>query len=165
MKSEKLHGFTLAETLVTLALTSVMVTMAYLGFGQVQRLLKQFADQNYFITRLSELNKRFVSLQSLNGLLTETEHEKFVMNTDSAYYVISLAQENILLERSGHVDTFDLAPLDLRVAYEKTTHPEIKLVNKIDFDVSYRRQKFHVQLIKQYDAFTHLKFELEHGNR
>ncbi|MGZ3885396.1 MAG: PulJ/GspJ family protein [Bacteroidia bacterium] len=157
----KLNGFTLAEMLVTLALTSIMLTFAFLGYGNIQRLLRQFSDQGTFITELNVLNERLDLFTKQPGTITQSSEGMFSMEGDSLNYSLELHEKTILFRCAERTDTFHLAPLHAEVKYEPLNTSAASLVNRISFDIYYRQQKFHLVFSKTYDAYTKLMLEKE----
>lgn len=152
--------------MVTLALTGIMTSFAYMGYNYTQKLLTQFNEQNYFITQLSELNKRFHLLSNSAKEVTKLNESKFLLKSDSINYSIEFNSENILINKSGVIDTFHLDVVDLKNGFEMMNNTlwEGKLVNTIDFDVVFQKEKFHVSFIKKYDAYSKLILETQNNN-
>lgn len=159
---KKLKAFTLAEMLVTLALTSMLLGFCYLSFNYVQQLLHQFSRQSFFITQLNELNKRTGLLMSGPGMVTR-ENDHLVFRSDSVSQAIDFKENSILMTRFGKTDTFFMAAQKLSYHYETLSHPrwQNRLVNSLDFDVFFQDQKFHLAFRKDYDAGTKLNLEKE----
>jgi hypothetical protein len=123
-------------------------------------LLQQFSKQSFFITQLNELNKRTHLLMTTPGIVIK-ESEKLVFRSDSADNSLEFTETSILLTRFGKTDTFYMAAERPRCSFETLGNAQWqnRLVNGLDFDVYFRKQKFHLSFHKQYDAGT--KFNLE----
>jgi prepilin-type N-terminal cleavage/methylation domain-containing protein len=165
MLNKKIPGFTMAELLVTMALTSLLVSFAYMGFNYIDRLLKQYREQSHFINQLSELKTRLNLLSSLPGTITKENENTFVFKTDSSVSHLKLKTEYVLLERFNRTDTFLLKPTDTKTSFETMNHTEWRnrLINQIEFDIYFQKQKFHLIFSKKYDAFTKLELEKENN--
>ena len=161
MPTKKISAFTLAEMLVTLALTSILITFCYMSFNYTEQLLNQFNRQSLFITQLNELNKRGDILMKAPGIIIREGDEKIIFRSDSIDNSLEFGKENILLKRFGQTDTFDLASEKLSYRYEKLSNPlwQDRLVNTVEFDVYFQKQKFHLTFHKNYDAVTKLGLE------
>ncbi|HWY10382.1 MAG TPA: prepilin-type N-terminal cleavage/methylation domain-containing protein [Bacteroidia bacterium] len=166
MLNRKIKAFTLSELMVTLALTGMLISFTYLGYGFVQKLLAKFNEQTYFINQVNELNKRFSQLSFMRGEITLENETKFMIKTDSTNYSIEFAKKNILMSTNNVVDTFKLESQDLKNGFETLTnqHWNEKLVNNIEFDVLFEKEKFHLVFNKQYDAYSKLILETQKGN-
>lgn len=156
----KLKAFTLAEMLVTLALTSILLSFCYLSFGYIQQLLQQFSKQSFFITQLNELNKRTNLLMQGPGIVIK-EADRLIFRTDSLDHSIAFTEEAILLKRFGQTDTFFMAPQQPACTFETLGNPlwQNRLVNGLELDVYFQKQKFHLTFHKNYDALTKLQLE------
>ncbi len=166
MLNKKIKGFTISELMVTLALTGIITSFAYLGFNYTQKLLKQFNEQNHFISQLNELNKRFTLLSnSANEIIKESD-SKYLIKSDSSYCSLEFGVETILMNKTGFVDTFHLKTVNLEFNFEKLNNPawEAKLVNSLSFNVLFEKEKFRISLNKHYDAYSKLKLETENNN-
>jgi prepilin-type N-terminal cleavage/methylation domain-containing protein len=165
MLNKKIKAFTISELMITLALTGIMTSFAYMGFNYTQKLLHQFHDQNSFIVQLTELNKR-LSLLSGPAKEIKSESEKcFVFRSDSMQCKIDFRPDIILLNRSGNTDTFHLTVTDLKSEFEKMQNPawEGKLINHIEFYVLFQKEKFRVSFNKKYDAYSKLILETQNN--
>lgn len=163
MPIKKIPGFTLAEMLVTLALTSMMITFCYLSFNYTQHLLSQFNRQSYFITQLSELKKRGDRLMHAHSLMLQEDEKKIIFKSDSSEHSLEFTEELILMRHAAQTDTFHLAPKKISISYEAFSNPawQHKLVNTLELDVYFQKQNFHLVFRKRYDALTRLQLEKE----
>jgi prepilin-type N-terminal cleavage/methylation domain-containing protein len=162
LPDKKLKAFTLAEMLVTLALTSLLLSFCYLSFNYVQQLLQQFSRQSFFITQLNELNKRSNLLMEAPGIVIK-ESEGLIFRSDSIDQSIKFTETSILITRFGKTDTFFMAADRPRCSFELLGNPawQNRLVNQLEFDVHFQHQKFHLAFHKTYDAGTKLNLEKE----
>jgi prepilin-type N-terminal cleavage/methylation domain-containing protein len=165
MLNKKIKAFTLAEMLVTLALTSIMVTFSYLGLSQMHKLLFQYSDQNLFITQLNELNKRAAFLfEEANSVQKKSETE-LVFKTDSAESKIVFHPSYILTIKNNKTDSFRLENKGLKIENEELViESQISPVKRIEFDIYFGKQKFHLIFIKNYDAYSKFMIETENGS-
>lgn len=165
MLNKKIKAFTIAELMVTLALTGIMTSFAYLGFNYTQKLLHQFNEQNYFIVQLTELNKRLILLSSLAKEVTIENEKTFLLKSDTINCKIDFNPNYILLNKSGAIDTFHLETTDLKNEFELMNNPlwERKLVKHFQFDVLFKKEKFHLAFDKTYDAYSKLLLETQNN--
>ncbi len=161
MATKKIKAFTLAEMLVTLALTSIMIMFCYLSFNYLQQLLNQFRQQSFFITQLNELKKRGDALTTQPVLILKENDEKIVFKADSGESRLEFGEKNLLMTRAGRTDTFHLAGEKLNCGFEAFSNPlwQNRLVNQVEFDIYFQKQKFHLTFHKNYDAVTKLNLE------
>src|SRR5438552_3463661 len=118
MLNKKIKAFTLAEMLVTLALTSMMVSFAYLGFNQLGRLLKYQEDQGYFITQFNELQKRLLVMSQNDGKLYLVSETEFLFEGDSLHCTLDLGNDEILMVQGNRSDTFHLKAENIKTDLE-----------------------------------------------
>jgi prepilin-type N-terminal cleavage/methylation domain-containing protein len=165
MLNKKINAFTISELMVTLALTGIITSFAYIGFNYTQKLLHQFNEQNYFIVQLTELNKRFDLLSAAVQEVTKENETRFILKSDSLTYKIDFNSEYILLNKSGSVDTFHLKAVGLKSDFEVMNNPlwERKLINHFAFDIVYQKERFHISFNKQYDAYSKLILETKNN--
>lgn len=165
MRNRKIKAFTLAEMLITLALTSIMVSFAYLGLSQLDKLLVQYSDQNLFITQLNELNKRTMILFDQAQSIEKVSETEIVFKTDSSESKLRFNPSFILTVRNNVADTFKLENKELNIVNEELTaeSPGI-LVKKMEFNIYFGKQKFHLIFIKNYDAYSKLMIETDNGD-
>jgi prepilin-type N-terminal cleavage/methylation domain-containing protein len=162
MLNKKIRAFTLAEMLVTLALTSVMVTFSYLGLTSIQKLLVDYKNQNSFISKMNELNKRIDFLFTKANTITKVANEKIVFNADSAESKVIFESNYILTVKDNVTDTFQFGPKGMKITYEEITeNSSIELIKGLEFDIYFKKQKFHLTFSKNYDAFSKLKFSAD----
>ncbi|MBP7809083.1 MAG: prepilin-type N-terminal cleavage/methylation domain-containing protein [Bacteroidia bacterium] len=159
MLSKKIKAFTLAEMLVTLALTSVMVTFSYLGLTSMQKLLVDYKNQTNFISKLNELNKRIEFLFTKANTITRVTDEKLIFKTDSVESKVVFGSNYVLTIKDNVTDTFQFEQKALKITYEGMADiTSIELINGLEFDIYFKKQKFHLTFSKNYDAFSKLKF-------
>ncbi len=161
--NKKIKAFTLAELLVTLALTAILVTLSYAGLNYIQKLLKQYNEQSYFVTQMSELNRRLSLQADQAGFIKSRSGNELTFGTDSFVSTLLFYPGHILLKKNGVTDSFLLENSALRLSYEKLNSYESQLVNKLEFDVIFNKQKFHCAFSKTYDAYSKFIIESEHG--
>ena len=163
MLIKHIKAFTLAEMLVTMALTSLLAGFCYLGYTNIQRMLGQQSRQNSFITTLNVFTTRTGRLmQSCNRAILEQDR-KLIFYCDSVKTSLQFGENNILMSRFGRTDTFYLKPGGLQLGYEPLQNAawQNRLVNRLELDVYYQEQSFHLDFRKMYDALTKLGLEKE----
>jgi len=163
MLNKKLPGFTMVELLVTMSLSSILVVFAYMGFNNTQSQLKQYSLQSRFIADYNEFNKRIDLLSQAKGIIT-ADNEKYLFTDDSVHASISLANSFILVSKNNQADTFHLEITGVKPFYEPMNNPswQNRLINRLEFEIVFDKQKFCLVLIKNYDAYT--KFIIEKEN-
>lgn len=161
MTTGKMKGFTLSELMVSLALTSIMVSFAYMGYNYTQKLLLQFREQNDFFVQFNELNKRFTVFSTSTSFITREDDSKFRIKTDSLDYELEFPGNGIIIKRPGLTDTFKLETKTIRFEPEiiNNFNTTEQLVKKIDFEVLFKKEVFHIVLNKNYDAYSKLLIE------
>lgn len=165
MLNKKIKAFTLAEMLVTLALTSVLVTFSYLGLNSMQKLLVDYKNQHQFITQMNELNKRINLLFINANTITKLSDEKIIFNADSTESKVIFSDRYILTIKNNVSDTFHFDPKKLKITNEEMSEPVyIALIKNLEFDIYFQKQKFHLTFSKNYDAFSKLELitDVEH---
>lgn len=149
--------------MITLALSSVLVTFSFMGLNYIQRLLHEFKEQSYFITQLNELNKRLNSSVSNSRSIFSENNQKLIFKSDSLNSTFEFKPNVILTFKKNQMDSFKLETKELKVEYELIgDNVSDKLINKIEFDINFHKQNFHLIFIKNYDAYS--KFNLESGS-
>lgn len=161
MLTKKIPGFTIAELLVTLALTGVLAGFSYMGLNYIQRLLKKYNDQSFFLTEANELYKRMELISSAPAPLEQENEGNFRLKSDSGSLSLNIKDKLILLTRYNKTDTFHLEAQNIQTAYELPGKTQYPLVKEIDFDVCFEKQKFHFNCRKQYDGCTRLALQKE----
>lgn len=158
MLNKKIKAFTLAEVLVTLALTSVLVTFSYLGLNSMQKLLVDYKNQHQFITQMNELSKRLNLLFTNANTVTKLSAEKIIFKTDSSESKVVFSDKYILTIKNNVSDTFQFEPKKLEITNEEMPEPvEMSLIKNLEFDIYFQNQKFHLTFSKNYDAFSKLE--------
>lgn len=162
MQNKRLRGFTLIELLVTLALTSVMITFSYLGFNYVQKLLFDFNDESSFIRSLNEIRTRTESLFEQSQLIERNEGGDYVFYLDSSQAKITIQENSIKVMRYSKEEEFMFEVKNCLSEMEKLDENITgkKLINRLEFDIYFKKQKFHLIFNKNYDAETKLKSAL-----
>ena len=148
-----------------MALTTIMVGFAYMGYNQTQKLLFQFREQNDFFSQVVDLKNRLNVLStSATSILFEND-SKYLVTCDSSVYKLQFSDRYITIEKSGVTDTFKLKPLNVRSEFEAIKDfNKSHLIKNIDFDVLYEKEVFHIDLHKTYDAYSKLLIEIQNSN-
>lgn len=160
MLNKKIKAFTLAELMITLALTSVMVSFSYMGLNYTQKLLYQYNGQSHFITQINELTKRINISFAESNQIEKQGDDKLIFKTDSNETQVQFNPIYILTFKNNKTDTFKLENKSLKIEREELgTETTIELIKKIEFDVYFQKQKFHLTFSKNYDAYSKLMIE------
>lgn len=160
-KNYRLKGLTLVEVLVTLALTSIVVTLAYTGLNYVQKLYTQYQQQTRFIQSLSHLQSRlhFEGLKA-NYILQSSETE-FQMMRDSTRITLKFLPESVITTQGLQTDTFYIKARQIERTYQPVKNPLYagRLVQSLSFQCEFTKQKFNIYFYKNYDASVLLELE------
>lgn len=163
-ENKTLKGFTLPELLVTMALTTIMVAFAYMGYNQTQKILYRLKEQNDFLSRFVDLKKRLNAFSdSANSILLESD-SKYIVASDSSVYNLHFSDNYITISKLGLSDTFKLKAINLKSEFEIISNVNATdLVKKIDFDIQYEKEVYHINLDKTYDGYSKLLMELKNS--
>lgn len=158
-----LKGFTIAEVLVTLALTSLSVTFSYATLGYVQKLFVNYKTQNRFIQHYTDLKNRMELEARRSQLIIEEAENKFLIRQDTNTARLTILENAVILERNGRQDTFNMAARNIRIDYELMKNPvwTNKLINHLQFETEFSKQKFNFSVRKQYDSSVKMKLDKE----
>jgi prepilin-type N-terminal cleavage/methylation domain-containing protein len=159
----KVKGFTITEVLVTLALTSIAITMAYGTMTYIQKLFYNYKDQNRFINEYTSLKKR-MDFESLNAkMIVEEGENKFVIKRDSLNASLEFRINDILFKKGDRCDTFHISAKNIQKDYEVMKNPlwTGKLVNTLKFEVQFTKQKFNFYFYKNYDSSVKMELDKE----
>lgn len=160
---QRLKGFTLAEVLITLVLTSLAITMSYTTLTYVQKLFMNYKTQNKFINQYTELKNR-LDLEAVKAtLITEERDNVFKIERDSITSFMEIKDKVILFKRNEACDTFHIEAADIKKEYEPMTNPTWanKLLRRLQFETSFTKQKFNLSFYKEYDGAIKLKLNKE----
>lgn len=156
-------GFTIAEVLVTLALTSLAITLSYSTLTYIQKLFYSYKAQNKFINEYTDLKKRmdFESLRSTK--IIEESENNFSIYRDSSKIELEIFEKVILFKKKTQTDTFHIEAKKIIKGYEMMKNPvwSNKLLNSLQFEVEYTKQKFNFYFYKKYDASVKLELDKE----
>ncbi|MEO6303209.1 MAG: prepilin-type N-terminal cleavage/methylation domain-containing protein [Bacteroidia bacterium] len=156
-------GFTLAEVLVTLALTSLAITFSYATLTYIQKLFNNYKEQNKFINQYTDLKKR-MDYESLKAtVIIEESENNFIIKRDSITSSFVILENLILMKRNDHCDTFHIVAKKIEKQYEPMKNPVLanKLVKHLHFETEYSKQKFNFYFYKNYDASVKLALDTE----
>lgn len=155
----KLDGFTLAEVIVTLALTSMALTFAYGTLTYVQKLFYSYKDQNRFMQEYTEFKKRMDHEALFCEYIIEIKESTFQIKRDSLLIDLEILKDVILVKNKKTCDTFHLVTSAIQKKYELMEEQNManKLVRSLDFEVGFSKQKFNFCFDKNYDATVKLK--------
>jgi hypothetical protein len=159
----KLKGFTIAEVLVVLALTSLSITLSYATLTYIQKLFVNYKQQNKFLHQYTDLKDR-LNYESLKALkVVEESENNFVISRDSSQATLRISETVVLLKKDGQCDTFHFSAKNIQKEYEQMQNPvwTNKLVKSLRFEVEFTKQKFNFSFYKQHEARIKLKLEEE----
>lgn len=158
----KLKAFTIMELLVSMTLTGILVSFAFLGYNQIQKLFLNYVEQSEFISEYNQLNKALVTISERAQFIEQANENDVSFKTDSNDIALNITKENILLKFKSHTDTFHLANKEKRFQFVTIdNYTSTKLVKSFECDVFFRSQKFRVSFHKQYDSESILKYTIE----
>ncbi|WP_317897804.1 prepilin-type N-terminal cleavage/methylation domain-containing protein [Aurantibacillus circumpalustris] len=159
----KVKGFTIAELLVVLVLSSISISLSYGTLTYIQKLFSEYKKQNKFLNEYTDLKER-LDYESLNARIVELEKENcFLFHRDSTISSLQLLEHKILLKRNNHCDTFHIEPQKIKVEFEHMTNPiwVNRLVNKISFEGEYTKQKLTICFYKDHSSAIKLMLDKE----
>ena len=162
-KKYKLKGFTIAELLIVMVLTSISITLSYSSLSYIQKLLSEYKKQNIFLNEFTEFKKR-MDYESLKAnLILETNENNFKIMRDSSFSTFQILENVILLKRKEHCDTFHFSAKNIKKEYEQMNNPvwTNKLISKLQFESEFTKQKFNFFFYKEHDASLKLKLDTE----
>lgn len=160
-KRYELKGFTLAEVLVTMTLTSLVILMAYTTLDHVRRLFYDHKAQNAFISQYTTLNSR-LSYEALKcDLVKEESTNVFMIRRDTVKTRLKLLESCIVLQRGESADTFHIAALNIKKEYEPMANPlwANVLIRTLQFETVFTKQTFHFNFHKDYEASLKLALD------
>lgn len=160
-KAHKQKGFTLAEVLITLLLTSVAITLSYGTLGYLQALYQNVQQQNRFINQATTLKvaleREFLHCQRITE---ETpNHFTFYGNIQTAHLL--LLEHCLVYQQGLRSDTFNLKAEQVKKAYEPMLSGRWngKLLKQLDFETAFTKQTFYFYFYKHYHASVKLMLE------
>ncbi len=165
-KLNKLKGFTIAELLVTLALTTVCLTLSYSTLTYIQKLFYNYKENNKFLNEFVYFKTR-MDYEALNSSLFKEENENtFIIGQDSLLSQLELKESVVLLSKNNRTDTFHFKIKDVQKTYEVMSSPILNnvLVNHLSFKLEYNKQQFIYVLSKQHDSSVKMKLEQSISN-
>ncbi len=156
-------GFTLAEVLVTLALTSLAITLSYSTLTYIQKLFNGYKEQNKFINQYTDLKKRMDYEALKASVIIEESENTFIIKRDSITSSLKILEKVILMERNNHCDTFHIEAKKIEKEFESIKNPAFanKLLKSLKFETQFTKQKFNFYFYKKYDASVKLEFDKE----
>lgn len=157
-----LKAFTVFELLLSMALSAILVAFAFMGFNQMQKLLREYNTQSTFISDMNQLHAALFNLSNKATAIEKQDENTLLFKSDSTINQLVVNEKNILIKFASHTDTFHFEPKD-KTFIPLGINEQIpsKLIRQFDCDVFFRNQKFHVSFQKQYDAESILKSTLE----
>lgn len=159
--NKQLKGLTLVELLVTLALTSIVITLSYSGLNYVQKLYLNYKHQNQFLNSFTQFTQR-MNYEALRAkTITEVSESEFLIQRDSVAINLKLLPKTIITTKNGVVDTFYMEAKKLVRTYQTIDNPAYtaKLIQSLNFECEFTKQKFIFYFYKSYDASTLLELE------
>lgn len=160
--NKKINAFTILELLVTMTLTGILVTFAFMGYNQMQKLFLNYSEQSEFISEYNQLNKALFTIANRSQLVEQVSDNSILFKNDSTTINLEVTEKVMLLKFSNHTDTFHLVVKDKKVEFITTENAEpTKTVKAFVADVYFQSQKFRVSFQKEYDAESVLESTLE----
>lgn len=158
-----LKGFTIAEVLVTLALTSLAITLSYSTLTYIQKLFYSYKTQNRFINEYTDLKKRMDHESLKSQIIAEQSENKFIIQRDSSKIELQIFEKVILVKNQTQTDTFHIEAKKIKKEYELMKNPlwSNKLLRSLQFEVEYTKQKFNFYFYKNYNAAVKLQLDKE----
>lgn len=163
--NKKLHGFTLAEMLVTLALSSLLALFAYKGMGHVQNMFHEYNRQTAFIAAFQNLQQRLTFFEERKSVLLH-EGNKFFHRNDTLNEFIKVEKDFILIHHRHKADTFKMPCGEVKIKYASMAsefNPQ-KAVEQAEWEVYYKQQTFVISILKRYDGLTRFNYETQKIN-
>ncbi len=159
----KLKGLTLAEVLVTLALTSIVITLSYSTLNYTQKLFYNYKKQNQFLNEYTDFKNRMNFESLMAKTILEQNETTFLINRDSIQTTLQFFSNVVLLKRNDNCDTFHIEAKNIKKEYEKIKNPlwTNKLIKLLVFETEYTKQKFNFCFYKNYDASVKLELDKE----
>lgn len=160
---KKIKGFTLAEVLVTLALTSLAITLSYSTLTYIQKLFYSYKTQNKFINQYTDLKRRLDHEALKASVIIENSENDFTIKRDSSTIQFKILEKVILLKKETRCDTFHIEAKKIKKDYEMMKNPiwSKKLLRSLQFEVEFTKQKFNFYFYKNYDAAVKLELDKE----
>ena len=94
--NKQLKGLTLVELLVTLALTSIVITLSYSGLNYVQKLYLNYKHQNQFLNSFTQFTQR-MNYEALKAkTITEVSESEFLIQRDSVAINLKLLPKKVV---------------------------------------------------------------------
>lgn len=162
--NRKVKGFTIAELLVTLVITSVVITLSYTTFNYIHKLFVDYKSQCRFISEYTTLKERVdYESRQCEFVLEQTEN-KLLFKRDTIYRTLEIMPEVILFKNQSACDTFHITPHKIIKTYEPMSTSEWKnrLLQSLSFETVFGKQKFIFYFHKKYDGSV--KMALERNN-
>lgn len=162
--NHKLKGLTLAEVLVTLALTSIVITLAYSTLNYTQKLFYNYKKQNQFIIEYTDFKSRMYYESLKASTFIEQNETTFLINRDSLQTtVLQFFPKVILMKRNENCDTFHIEATNIKKEYEAIKNPlwANKLIKSLVFETQFTKQRFNFYFYKNYDASVKLELDKE----
>lgn len=155
-----MKGFTLAEMMVTLALTGLLAMFAYKGLGYVQTMFQDYNKESSFISTVNALQERIEVLTAKQAILIQN-NDRFVHLSDTLNEYLKVADDYVLIGHLNKADTFKLKCTGLKVVHSNSVS-EFNVwrpVEKVEWTVTFKHQLFIFSLLKEYDGKTLLNYE------
>lgn len=159
----KVSGFTIVETLITLALTSVFIALTYTAFSKLQFLFWHEEKQNQFV-------KKFIGLQMMINreaqyaeYILYEEPCKIVFHKDSNSTVLSLTQNKFIVTKGTHSDTISMDAELPEVEFQPIDNLkwDRKLIRFFSCDINFSNVAFNIQFKKDIEPSARYRLEVE----
>ena len=157
----KLKGFTIAELLVVLILTSISITLSYSTLTYVQKLFSEYKRSNKFLSEFAELKKRLCYESLKAEQITEEKENSFRIKRDTSDVFLEFNKQVILLKHNSQCDTFHIDVKNILKKYELMQNPlwTNRLLSELQFETQYGKQKFNFSFNKEHSSALKLKLD------
>lgn len=160
MITKKVAATTVIEVAVAMAISAVVIAMAYSGFEMFAKMFRGFKATN-------EKNSEMLVFKRV--LSNEIDASELLIKTDKGIELVSRAgairyefsDDFILREKSNVIDTFHLNTIEKYFQYQQVEQLiEGELIDKISFRLVEDKNENAVELTKEYGADVYINKQL-----
>lgn len=160
--NKRLKAFTILELLVSMTLTGILVTFAFMGYNQMQKLFIDYSSQSNFISEYNQFQTVLANISQQANTIERGDDKTLLFKTDSSSIQILIEEHATLLKLKQSTDTFHFSITKPEFVFENNASASARLlIKQFQGEVFFRTQKFTVSFRKQYDAESTLKHALE----
>ena len=165
--AQTVKGFTLIEVLITIALSSITVTLAYNGLTYIQRMFYITKEQNSYLSHFALLKNRLDACEQNPGVMLTAGEDSFVFKGSDGAISFGYGKNGIWMSKGTRSDTLHaIVKLNrMEVVIFPNAQPEISVIRLLEFTVSHLGHNFNLVFAKKYDSQTLMKIELEQNVR